>query len=165
MKKGFTLIELLVVIAIIGILALLIILNLSNASERAKFSKIKSELRTVNDAATIAYADGEVKPMVGVPSWRRLSDSSDGNINNANQYGYKRLLDNKGESILLALPQVPTGTGWGDSYMIYLNGASDHAAALDTPSGDPDYCINKGGTAYKGTVATSTGSYNACEAE
>lgn len=57
MKYGFTLIELLIVVAIIGILAAIAVPNFLNAQQRAKISKVVSELRSVKDAYTMYFMD------------------------------------------------------------------------------------------------------------
>jgi len=55
--KAFTLIELLVVVAIIGILATVVIVNVSSAQSKAKDAKVKSDLSTVQTAASLYYND------------------------------------------------------------------------------------------------------------
>ena len=55
-RKGFTLVELLVVIAIIGILAAIAVPKFSSASEAARGAKIVADLRTIDSASQIHYA-------------------------------------------------------------------------------------------------------------
>ena len=54
--KGFTLIELVVVIAILGILAGIAIPRFLDAQASAKGAKIVADLRTIDSAATVYYA-------------------------------------------------------------------------------------------------------------
>jgi len=56
-KRGFTLIELLVVVAIIGILATVVVVNISSAQNKARDSKVKSDLSTVQTAANLYFND------------------------------------------------------------------------------------------------------------
>jgi prepilin-type N-terminal cleavage/methylation domain-containing protein len=62
-QAGFTLIELLIVVAIIAILAAIAIPNFLEAQVRAKVSRVKSEQRTLVNAATSYYVDNNAYPM------------------------------------------------------------------------------------------------------
>lgn len=55
-RKGFTLVELLVVIAIIGVLAAMAIPRFTNASASARGAKIIADLRTIDSAVSLYYA-------------------------------------------------------------------------------------------------------------
>lgn len=154
-KKGFTLIELLVVIAIIGILALLIILNLASAAERARFSKAKGELKTIDDAVTIAFTDGQKQPVN--TSWDFLAT-----VDTATEYSINNIVDNQGQNLIQAVPSKPQdNTDWS-RYMVYINGSTDHAAGINTPKDGDNICIFKGGSMYEGTVSGKTGTKAAC---
>jgi len=146
-KRGFTLIELLVVIAIIGILAVIIILNLANASEKARYSKVKSELKTIEDAVTLSFVDGTAHPVSTGGVFVNLTDTILGTI-----------LDSGGNKLIATKPTPPPATnGFGTSYQIYVANASDHAARVATPGSR--YCVFKGGTAYSGKIGTDTTIY------
>ena len=54
-RRAFTLIELLVVVAIIGILATVVVVNLSSAQNKARDSKIKADLVTIQKEANLYY--------------------------------------------------------------------------------------------------------------
>lgn len=59
LQKGFTLIELLVVIAIIGILAGIVLTSLGTARDKAKDSRIVSDLAQVRVIAETMYSDSD----------------------------------------------------------------------------------------------------------
>lgn len=62
MKKGFTLIELLIVIAIIGILSSIVLANLSQARAKGRDAQRKVELRSLQNALELYYADHNIYP-------------------------------------------------------------------------------------------------------
>ncbi|WP_227765939.1 type II secretion system protein GspG [Zhaonella formicivorans] len=61
-EKGFTLIELMVVVVIIGILAAIAVPAFSNSSDKAKVSKAKADLRTLESALAVYYAENNFYP-------------------------------------------------------------------------------------------------------
>ncbi|MGF1573043.1 MAG: type II secretion system protein [Sumerlaeia bacterium] len=68
MKKGFTLIELLIVVAIIAILAAIAVPNFLEAQTRAKVSRVKADMRTLDTAIKIYFLDNNKNPTDGVGS-------------------------------------------------------------------------------------------------
>lgn len=61
-KKGFTLIELLVVIAIIGLLSTLAVVSLNNARSKSRDAKRVSDIKQVQTALELYYADNNGYP-------------------------------------------------------------------------------------------------------
>jgi general secretion pathway protein G len=64
-RKGFTLVELLIVIVIIGILAGSMLLVFGTAKERARASRIVSDMRTLKVAAVMYYHEHKTFPPDG----------------------------------------------------------------------------------------------------
>lgn len=61
-KKGFTLIELLVVIAIIGLLSTLAVVALGSARAKSRDAKRVSDIRQMQTALELYYADNNAYP-------------------------------------------------------------------------------------------------------
>ncbi len=61
-KKGFTLVELLVVIAIIGVLSTLAVVSLNNAREKSRDAKRVSDIKQVQTALELYFADNNGYP-------------------------------------------------------------------------------------------------------
>lgn len=79
-KKGFTLIELLVVIAIIGLLSTLAVVSLNNARSKSRDAKRVSDIKQVQTALELYYADQNGYPsgsgiVLGSSTARCLSSS------------------------------------------------------------------------------------------
>ncbi|MFH1244694.1 MAG: type II secretion system protein [bacterium] len=62
-KRGFTLIELIIVIALIGILTTLVATNLQGARTRARDSRRKQDLVTIQQALHLYYNDSQSFPL------------------------------------------------------------------------------------------------------
>jgi len=62
LKRGFTLIELLVVIAVIGVLASVVIAALGDARTKARDTKRLGDIRAIQTALEMYYADNGVYP-------------------------------------------------------------------------------------------------------
>ena len=61
-QKGFTLIELLVVIAIIGLLSTLAVISLNNARQKARDARRVSDIKQVQTALELYFADSGAYP-------------------------------------------------------------------------------------------------------
>jgi prepilin-type N-terminal cleavage/methylation domain-containing protein len=74
-KRGFTLIELLVVIAIIGLLATFAVVSLSGTTSKVRDATRKSDLKAIQKALELYYADNGIYPSSGgsyrgtCPNW------------------------------------------------------------------------------------------------
>jgi general secretion pathway protein G len=66
LKTGFTLIELLVVIAIIGLLAVLAVVSLNNARQKSRDAKRVSDVKQVQTALELYFADQNGYPVEGI---------------------------------------------------------------------------------------------------
>lgn len=64
-KKGFTLVELLVVIAIIGVLSTLAVVSLNNARQKSRDAKRVSDIKQVQTALELYFADVNTYPVQG----------------------------------------------------------------------------------------------------
>jgi len=119
-QKGFTLIELLVVIAIIGILASVVLASLNSARARARDAKRLSDLKQIQTALNLYYADyGAYPSTVGTPSiWR-------GNCSNLGSYGTTgatAYIPNLAPTYIAELPLDPKSPGGSSCYIYQSNG-------------------------------------------
>lgn len=175
-RRGFTLIELLIVIAIIGILATIIFLNLSNAAEKSKYTKVKSELKTIDDAVSLAFAssttgDLEENTMTGSTIyWDDFAESThtgyedlapDAGYLTFKKYDKENLADISGREIIEAYPTPPDPLGgengfggYNGTYKLYIENSYNHAAGIETPekndlsggAGSVYWCVYKAGS-------------------
>lgn len=63
--EGFTIVELLIVIVIIGILAAITIVAYNGIQEKARYSVMQQDLRNVDNAIQLFYADNGYYPFSG----------------------------------------------------------------------------------------------------
>lgn len=68
-KSSFTLIELLVVIAIIGLLSTVVLVSLSGVRARARDTRRKADMRTIQTALEEYYNDNNAYPSTGMGYW------------------------------------------------------------------------------------------------
>lgn len=61
-RKGFTLIELLIVIVIIGIMSSMMMIATGSATDKAEATRIVSDLRTMQSASVLYFADNNHWP-------------------------------------------------------------------------------------------------------
>lgn len=61
-KSGFTMVELLIVIVIIGIMSSMMMLSTGSATDKAEATKIVSDLRNIQSATVLYFADNETWP-------------------------------------------------------------------------------------------------------
>lgn len=137
-KKGFTLIELLVVVAIIALLAATILGSLGSARQKAKSSKVISELSSLRAQMEIYASDhgGDYGTAVLC---------SGGAFNDASETGAKTLV---------AGIDKDTG-GQGANVYCNSNGNSWAVAALTPASGV--WCVDSGGRSIQSTATTDDG--------
>jgi len=61
-RRGFTLIELLIVIVIIGIMSSMMMITTGSATDKAEATRIVSDLRNIQSASVLYFADEESWP-------------------------------------------------------------------------------------------------------
>lgn len=77
MKKstsGFTIVELLIVVVIIGILAAIVIVAYNGITTRATFTKLQSDLKSIDKALGIYHAKHGSYPVSPSSTWRYSCD-------------------------------------------------------------------------------------------
>lgn len=95
-EKGFTMIELMVVVIIIGVLVAIAVPVYSNAAQKSRISRARADLRTLESAISIYYAEKSEYPelqkdlvdsnyLKEIPTdpWRNeqyIYDKSDGSV-------------------------------------------------------------------------------------
>lgn len=112
-KLGFTLIELLIVISIIAIMVALILPNLAGARERAKDSRRKTDLNSLQQALRLYYNDHQAFPVGNISALSALSPT------------YMSAIPVDPSSTATNVPYNYTSTG--NTYILYttLENASD----------------------------------------
>jgi type II secretion system protein G len=85
-KNGFTLIELLVVVAIVGLLATVATIAISNASKKARDTKRRADLRTMQKALDVYYQENGAYPSTGSNWWSITSVYGSHDISGPNGY-------------------------------------------------------------------------------
>lgn len=76
-QKGFTLVELLVVIAIIGLLSTLAVVSLGSARSKARDARRISDIKQVQSALELYFADQGAYPVKAAPALVLGADASD----------------------------------------------------------------------------------------
>jgi prepilin-type N-terminal cleavage/methylation domain-containing protein len=138
-KSGFTLIELLVVVAIVGLLATVAVISISNASKKARDTKRKADLRSIQKALDLYYQENGAYPNTSGAWWGTCSGYGSHDISGLNgyvpglapQYIGKLPVDPRGKA-------VPAACGGNDTVACYLyasTGPDYKLLAYCTPEG------------------------------
>lgn len=124
-NKAFTLIELLVVIAIIGILASVVIASLNSARAKARDAKRVSDLKQIQTALTMYYADNGAYPSTSGQIRGVCSGYGGHAVSGATGY-----IPNLAPTYIPVLPVDPKPTGAAADCIIYNSGgASEYVIA------------------------------------
>ena len=132
-SRGFTIVELLVVIVVIGILAAITVVAYNGIQERANFSRLQADLKSLNKALLLYHADNGVYPVTGSATWRGYTSA----VNDAFIPGLAPKYINRTPQVGLTssyptfLYRSDTGT---DYKLIYLVSGTDTLPSAHTTS-------------------------------
>ena len=112
--RGFTLIEIMVVVVIIGLLAAVIIPNVVENVDKAKVSKAKEDIQSLETALTMFYMDNSKYPTNEQGLNALITQPTDPTIKNWKSGGY-----------IQRISKDP----WGNDYLFVFPGA--HGKAYD----------------------------------
>lgn len=113
-QAGFTIVELLIVIVVIAILAAVTVVAYNGIQQRASFSKMRSELLSINKAIQLYYADNGAYPITPT--------GSSGQVCSGSWCGW---LHSTGDNFIPGLspkyintiPQLPSSYANSDTYL------------------------------------------------
>ncbi len=109
-QKGFTIVELLIVIVVIAILAAITIVAFNGIQERARYSAMQQDLKTLNNAINMYYTDNNQYPSSG---------STGGNV-----IGASPNIPGLVPTYINSIPTIPNdGKGGYYAYIYSANGA------------------------------------------
>ncbi|MDP3995204.1 MAG: type II secretion system protein [bacterium] len=135
-NKGFTLIELLVVIAIIGLLSTLAVVALNNARAKGRDAKRVSDIKTIQTALELYFADKNTYPVVA--SGTVLGETGATTLSQTNAFSDTIA----GTTYMGNVPDNPTPAGSCDNYT-YRSVDTDFSACTSSPckSYDIAFCL------------------------
>lgn len=156
--RGFTLIELLVVIAIIGLLSTLAVVSLNNARQKSRDAKRVSDIKQVQTALELYYADQNGYPVKGNPGGNLGSDAA---MKCLDEDGFVAACDAGGTTYMGQVPQNPTPALAGSANYVYKSndGAGADCAVAPCQGYTVDFGLegSTGGLAAGTHVATPNG--------
>jgi type II secretion system protein G len=129
-KSGFTLIELLVVVAIVGLLATIAVISISSASKRARDTKRRADLKTMQKALDIYFQENGAYPSTGGAWWGTCATY--GSHDYGGPTGY---IPNIAPTYLgqlprdpkpMAHPELAAGCTAGESSYLYMSNGTDY---------------------------------------
>lgn len=117
-QKGFTIIEIIVVIAIIAVLSGIVMVNVGNARAKARDARCKSEMKNIQKALVMYYADNGAFPSTGGAWWGVSANGGSKTVSGANAY-----IPGLTPTYMTSLPIDPSRnlTGWS-GYLYQSNG-------------------------------------------
>lgn len=153
-ERGFTLLELLIVVAVIAILASAVVANLGAARNKANDAKIRSELKSVDQAIAVYMSTASASDLTtagGVSNWDALATKLQGasllpnkpihpsaSANPPSNYYYMGVVTNASLNYVLGGKLV----GEQDKCYVIINGAAKDGSCTGTlPNTSTEYTI------------------------
>lgn len=113
-QTGFTIVELLITIVVIGVLAAITIVAYNGIQQRANFSKMRSEVASINKTIQLYYADNGSYPVTPA--------GASGQACNGNWCGWlhstgDNFIPGLSPKYIAAIPQLPISLPNSDTYL------------------------------------------------
>lgn len=157
LKKGFTLIELLIVIAIIGILTAVVTTNLQGARSRARDTRRKADMRTIEQSLRLYYNDAKKFPSGASPDFKIVGCGTLAAPTTCN-WGSAFATDTS--TYIGSLPTDPTSSVTTPVYYKYFSPSDDSMLLVTTLENGSDPDITDSQARCSSLYASYTGGKN-----
>lgn len=122
MRRGFTIVELLIVVVVIAILAAITIVSYNGITQQASFSKMRSELASINKAIQMYHVKNGSYPITPYS----VAGSCSGNWCGYSQSTGDDFIPGLSPDYISTLPQLPTSSVSNDTYLYRSPSGTDY---------------------------------------